>query len=154
MEKKEVLSKIGAINKKPEKVADNPLFKKHAFFDPLDNVQVKYEMLRSNQVDQQKVTHICKQFGYSREAFYVILRKFKKHGIAGLLEESRQKKNTILLNEDIANMIIQAKFQNRDISGAKLAQKINAKFNTDYKKRAVEKAVKTLNLTKKKSQSR
>ena len=150
MEKKDVLSKIGALNKNPEKIT-NPLFKKHDFFDVLDKIQIKYEMLRANQVDGQKASHICKQYNYSREAFYVILRKFKQKGTVGLLEGSRQKKNTIMMNEDIAKMIIQTKFENPEISGSKLAQKINATFNTDYKKRSIEKAVKSLGLTKKKS---
>ncbi len=149
MEKQEVLSSIGAINKSPEKVT-NRLFLSNDFFDPLDNVQVKYEMLRSNQVEKHKVTHVCNQYCYSREAFYVILRKFKSKGIAGLVEGVRKKKNTIMLNESIINTIIQVKFHDPDISGAKLAEKINVKFRTDYKKRAIEKAVKALGLTKKK----
>lgn len=149
MNKKDVLSKIGALNKNPAKVT-NSLFIEQDFFDPLDNVQIKYEMLRANQVDNQKVSHVCKQFNYSREAFYVILRRFKKQGIVGFLENSRQKKNTIMLNQGIVKMIIHTKFNNPDISGSNLAQKINAKFNTDYKKRAIEKAVKALGLTKKK----
>jgi len=149
MEKKDLLSKIRALNKNPEKIT-NPLFIEHDFFDPLDNIQVKYEMLRANQVDKQKVSHICKQFNYSREAFYVILRRFKKQGIVGFLEGSRQRKNTIMLNQDIVKMIIQTKYESPHISGSKLAQKINATFNTDYKKRAIEKAIKVLGLTKKK----
>lgn len=149
MKKKDILAHLGALNKNPEKVT-NSLFIERDFFDPLDNVQIKYEMLRANQVDNQKVSRICKQFNYSREAFYVILRKFKKHGIIGFLESSRQRKNTVMLNQDIVKMIIQTKFNNPNISGSKLAQKINAKFNTDYKKRAIEKAVKALGLTKKK----
>jgi len=120
MEKKDVLSKIRALNKNPEKIT-NSLFIEHDFFDPLDNVQIKYEMLRVNQVDKQKVSHVCKQFNYSREAFYVILQKFKKQGIVGLLEISRQKKNTIMLNQDIVKMIIQTKYENPKISGSKLA---------------------------------
>ncbi len=147
MKKKDILAHLGALNKNPEKLT-NSLFIERDFFDPLDNVQIKYEMLRANQVDNQKVSRICRQFNYSREAFYVILRKFKKHGIIGFLESSRQKKNTVMLNQDIVKMIIQTKFNNPNISGAKLAQKINAKFNTDYKKRAIEKAVKALGLTK------
>ncbi|ODS30209.1 MAG: hypothetical protein SCARUB_04678 [Candidatus Scalindua rubra] len=149
MKKKDILAHLGALNKNPEKVT-NSLFIERDFFDPLDNVQIKYEMLRANQVDNQKVSRICKQFNYSREAFYVILRKFKKHGIIGFLESSRQRKNTVMLNQDIVKMIIQTKFNNPNISGSKLARKINAKFNTDYKKRAIEKAVKALGLTKKK----
>jgi transposase len=148
MKKKDILLKMGVLNKNPEKIT-NHLFLEYGFFDPLDNVQIKYEMLRANQVDREKVIHICKQFNYSREAFYVILKRFKQQGFTGLLESSRQKKSTIMLNQDIVNMIIQAKFKETDISGSNLTNKINSKFNTDYKKRTIEKAVATLGLSKK-----
>jgi hypothetical protein len=58
MEKKDILRKVGALNKYPEKIT-NPLFLEHDFFDPFDNVQIKYEMLRANQID--KLTAIPEQ---------------------------------------------------------------------------------------------
>jgi transposase len=148
MEKKDILCRMGALNKNPEKIT-NHLFLEFGFFDPLDKVQIKYEMLRANQVDREKVAHICKQFNYSREAFYVILKRFKQQGFTGLLESPRQKKSTIMINQDIIKMIIQTKFKEPNISSANLTNKINSKFNTEYKKRTIEKAVATLGLTKK-----
>jgi len=150
MEKKDILHKIGALNRKPERIT-NSLFTEYDFFDPSDNVQIKYEMLRANQVDKKQVSHVCKQFGYSREAFYVILKRFKQQGFAGLLDSLRQKKDTLLINQDIVRMIIQTKFKDPNISGAKLANKINASFNTGYKKRTIEKAIVSLGLREKKS---
>ncbi len=150
MGKKDILRKVGALNKYPEKIT-NPLFLEYDFFDSFDNVQIKYEMLRANQIDRQKVAHVCKQFNYSREAFYVILRRFKQRGFAGLLEAPRQKKSTIMANHDMIKTIIRRKFEEPDISGAQLTNEINAIYHTEYKKRSIEKAIAALGLTKKKS---
>jgi len=150
MKKKDILRKAGALNSSPEKIT-HPLFLEYDFFDPFDNVQIKYEMLRANQIERLKVTHVCKQFNYSREAFYVILRRFKQMGFAGLLEAPRQKKNTIMVNQDIVKTIIKRKFQEPDISGALLTDEINDTYHTDYKKRSIEKTIAALGLTKKKS---
>ena len=49
-EKNEFLKKEGLLNKKPERVSHS-LFKSNEFFDPLDLLQVRYEMLRSVNVD-------------------------------------------------------------------------------------------------------
>ena len=48
--KRKILGQNGTLNKNPDKVMD-PKFKNIAFFDPDDILQVKYEMLRSNQKD-------------------------------------------------------------------------------------------------------
>lgn len=148
MEKEKILLQAGALNKHPEKIT-SPIFMKHDFFDPLDKVQIKYEMLRANRVDKIKVSEISKQFNYSRDGFYRILRKFKKNGIAGLFEPSCKKKNTVINNRDITNMIIREKVKQSDISGNKLAQKINSTFKTNFGKRTVEKALKSLGIGKK-----
>lgn len=150
MEKKDILRKVGALNKYPEKIT-NPLFLEHDFFDPFDNVQIKYEMLRANQIDKLKVIHVCKQFNYSREAFYVILRRFKQLGFAGFLETPRQKKSTIMVNQAMIKTIIKRKFEKPDISGSQLADEINNTYHTNYKKRSIEKTIAALGLTKKKS---
>ena len=42
------------------------LFRSNAFFDPLDLVQVKYEMLRRVRQDGLSVTHTDARFGVSR----------------------------------------------------------------------------------------
>lgn len=149
MSKKKILKDSCSLNIHPEKVTD-ALFLENPFFDPEDKVQVKYEMLRANKVEDKKVTHICHQYGYSRDAFYVIFRNFQAKGLVGLFDNSKQKKSTILSRQQIVNFIIQTKVENPSISGAELARRINEKFDTTYKKRAIEKAVKALGLSKKK----
>ena len=50
--KSRVLREQGSLNASPQDVSD-PLFHDSAFFDPLDLVQVKYEMLRRVQADER-----------------------------------------------------------------------------------------------------
>ena len=62
-----------------------PLFWEHPeFFDPRDELQVKYEMLRAHFVDGRPVTEVCASFGYSRQTFYILYRRFGRRGLAGL----------------------------------------------------------------------
>src|SRR6266852_2146362 len=53
--KRDALRQQGCLNPHPEQVAD-PLFQQSDFFDAHDLVQVKYEMLRRVQIDQQPVS--------------------------------------------------------------------------------------------------
>ena len=48
------------------------LFQQGGFFDPRDLVQVRYEMLRRHLVERQPVTEIIRDFGVSRQMFYVL----------------------------------------------------------------------------------
>jgi transposase len=59
-------------------------FRRGAFFDPDDIVQVKYEMLRRHRVDGASVTEVAALYGVSRQTFYEIARSFDEHGLAGL----------------------------------------------------------------------
>jgi len=61
------------------------LFWEHPeFFDPRDELQVKYEMLRGHFVEGRPVRAICAEFGYSRQTFYVLRTRFARRGLAGL----------------------------------------------------------------------
>ena len=66
--KSDYLAAAGALNPHPEDVRAD-VFQRHRFFDPLDKVQVKYEMLRAHAVDGQSVASVAAAFGFSRETF-------------------------------------------------------------------------------------
>src|SRR6516162_9160309 len=53
--KREALRRQGCLHPRPEQVGD-PLFQQSEFFDAHDLVQVKYEMLRRVQIEQQSVS--------------------------------------------------------------------------------------------------
>ncbi len=82
------LRAAGALHPHPEAVQD-AAFVGSAFFDPRDRVQVKYEMLRRQQVDGQAVTAVAAAFGVSRQAFYTAQTAFTAQGLPGLLPRPR-----------------------------------------------------------------
>ena len=52
--KRQFLEEAGALHRAPDRVRAE-LFERHRFFDPLDKIQVKYEMLRAHAVEGRSV---------------------------------------------------------------------------------------------------
>ena len=77
----QTLRQHGVLNPHPEAVTD-PLFRTADFFDPLDLLQVKYEMLRRVEVDKAAVTEAAAAFGLSRPAFYQARQAVAHQGLA------------------------------------------------------------------------
>ena len=80
--KRQFLDEVGALHRFPDRVRSE-LFERHRFFDPLDMVQVKYEMLRSHSVDGRSVVTVAGEFGFSRETYYAVLAAFRACGVPG-----------------------------------------------------------------------
>jgi hypothetical protein len=78
--KRAFLEAAGALHAHPSRVQAT-LFRRHRFFDPLDKVQVKYEMLRAHLVDGAPVTATAVTFGFSRQTFYSDLAGFEAWGL-------------------------------------------------------------------------
>ncbi len=64
-DKKEALRKRRCLNPRSEKVRDER-FQDGGFFDSLDLLQVKYEMLRRAGEEGKPVTQAAAEFGFSR----------------------------------------------------------------------------------------
>ena len=107
------------------------------FFNPLDKGQVKYEMLRAHSLDGHFITRVCKEFGYSRESFYLALEAFHREGIAGLVNKPKGKTKPDKVTPEIIGYVIyqRAKF---GLSGAAIAKDIFREFNLKLHKRTVE----------------
>ena len=88
--KRQALLQSGTLNKNAAKVVD-PKFKNMAFFDPDDILQVKYEMLRSNQKDSIGVQKASKIYGFSRITFYKTEKALKKAGWRGCFPVERDR---------------------------------------------------------------
>ena len=58
--KRQFLEEVGALHLHPERVRAE-LFERHRFFDPLDKVQVKYEMLRAHAVEGRSVVGVAEE---------------------------------------------------------------------------------------------
>src|SRR5713226_1720307 len=82
------LRQHGTLHPRPQDVR-HPLFQGSDFFDPDDMIQVKYEMLRQVQVDNQPVSQAAQAFGFSRPSFYQAQSTFEQAGVAGLVPLKR-----------------------------------------------------------------
>lgn len=80
MEKENVLALRECLNPESEAITVEPFRTGRKFFDPADNVQVKYEILRAVQLKGLRITQAPQRFGYSRETYYTVLRRFSAEG--------------------------------------------------------------------------
>ncbi len=147
-EKAEFLKKEGMLNSKPERVL-HPLFQNQAFFDPLDLLQVRYEMLRSARAEELTVTEACHLFGFSREYFYRLERDFMSSGYTGLLGSTRGRRPLVALNQEIVNFIIHRKMSEPRLTGEELRQELKDIYQVDCSRRTVERIIEKLQLGKK-----
>ena len=67
--KRQALERARLRHPHPERVL-SPLFERIGFFDPNDKLQVKYEMLRSHEVEAVPINHAAEVFGYTRQGAY------------------------------------------------------------------------------------
>ena len=142
------LEKEGLLNPKPARII-HPLFKTQDFFNPLDLPQVRYEMLRCARAREQSVSGACKAFGFSREYFYQLDRKFMEQGYAALLGSQVGRRPLILLNQEIVSFIIFEKIRNSKITAGNLRKQIQERYNVECSIRTVERVVEKVVLEKK-----
>lgn len=124
--------------KKATKYVKNDLFQQQSdFFSPLDRGQVKYEMLRAHSLEGHFITKVCKEFGYSRESFYLALEAFRREGIAGLVDKPKGKNKPDKVTPEIIGYVIYQR-ATLGLSGAAIAKDIFRQFNLKLHKRTVE----------------
>lgn len=103
-QKRRILREARAFNPQPERVKA-AAFATHPFFDAEDKVQVKYEMLRARELEGVGVTRACAQFGFSRESYRQILRRFRQEGIPGLFGQKRGRKTPLKATAQIREFL-------------------------------------------------
>ncbi|HEY0942863.1 MAG TPA: helix-turn-helix domain-containing protein [Steroidobacter sp.] len=119
--RQQALQSQGAAHPHPQNVTD-PLFRDSAFFDPNDLLQVKYEMLRSVQMEGRAVVDAAQAFGLSRPVFYVTQELFRREGLPGLLPHKRGPKRPHKLTDEALAILAQAvRDAERMLSGEELA---------------------------------
>ena len=82
------LQAMGLLNPHPERVKA-PWFLDGSFFDPLDLVQVRYEMLRHAQQEGVSKAEAADLFGVSRPTFYHLEAAYAQEGFKGLQPRQR-----------------------------------------------------------------
>lgn len=146
------LKKAGLFNSDQERVKD-PLFLEHTnFFDPCDNLQIRYEMLRSHLMESDSVVGICRRFGISRQSFYTLEEKFKKEGTAGLLPKRPGPQGPSKITAEVLEFVLQCLQADQEISIIEIKSQIQQKFGVSLHRRTIEKLCK--DLTQKKNSGR
>lgn len=117
------------------------LFQTHAFFDPHDMLQVKYEMLRRVQIEGCSVTQAAAAFGFSRLSFYQHQQAFLQHGLAGLLPHKRGPKTGHKLTDAVVATLQTWLDDEPTLSSPMLAQRLLKRLKLSVHPRSIERAL-------------
>jgi transposase len=143
------LKKDGALHPNPEKVKSE-LFWEGTFFNPEDLAQVKYEMLRSVQMEKLSITKASKKFGLSRPSYYQSKKQFEKDGITGLIPLKPGPKHAHKLSDDVMLFVK----EQLDLSGGKDWKKISQLVYEKFKKRVHPRSIERSIRLEKKTRAR
>lgn len=112
------------------------------FFDALDRVQVKYEMLRAHSVDGDAVAEACRQFGFSRESFYQIQQAFALKGFLSLLPGKRGRKGPVKFRDEMLAFALAQKKKQPDLDPAHLGALIQQRYGTELHRTTIMRGMK------------
>jgi transposase len=138
--KRDALQQSSGLNPRPQDVQDE-LFQTNAFFDPVDLVQVKYEMLRRAQIEGLPIAQAAERFGFSRPAYYHALEAFQAQGLPGLIRKRPGPKRAHKLSAEIVDFLEQLRAEDADLPAPALAEKVRQKFRIEVHPRSVERAL-------------
>ena len=138
--KRETLRRRGCLNPRPEQVQDR-LFQQSEFFDAHDLVQVKYEMLRRVQIEQQTVSQAATAFGFSRPTYYQAELDFQTQGLPGLIPEKRGPRRAHKLTAEVLSYVQQTRSEQPSLRITQLATAIQEKFGITVHPRSLERAL-------------
>ncbi len=135
--KRRFLEEAGAFNRHPERVRAE-LFERYRFFDPLDKVQVKYEMLRAHTIDERSVVTVAAEFGFSRETYYATLSAFEVRGVVGLVDGKPGRPGPLKLTDEAARWVWDLHRRLPDLSGREIAERLAEELGVEVHRRTIE----------------
>ena len=135
--KRQFLEEAGARHRDPDRVRAE-LFERHRFFDPLDKIQVKYEMLRAHAVDGRSVVSVAEAFGFSRETYYSTLAAFEAGGVAWLADGKPGRPGPLKLTDEAAQWVLDLHRRRRGLNGRELAEKLAEELGIEVHRRTIE----------------
>ncbi len=138
--KADVLRKQGCLHPHPEKVSDE-LFCSSEFFDPRDLLQVKYELLRRVQVDEQPINRAAASFGLSRPSFYKAQAAYERGGLPALLPSKPGPRRAHKLSEEVVEALREALDEAPELTASALTQLLKDRFGLSVHPRSVERAL-------------
>lgn len=139
-DKRAALRRRNCLHRYPERVRDE-LFANHAFFDPADLVQVKYEMLRRVRMEGESVRRATVAFGLSRPSFYAAQERFNEEGLVGLVPDKPGPKEGHKLTEEIVDSLERLADEEPALRAQDLAGRLRERFSVEVHPRSVERAL-------------
>jgi transposase len=138
--KRSFLEQSGALHAHPKRVRAKP-FERHRFFDPLDKVQVKYEMLRAHAMEGQSVVRVAREFGFSRETYYAALAAFEERGVLGLADGKPGRPGPLKLTEEAAQWVRDLHRRQPKLSGREIAERLADELGIEVHRRTIERVL-------------
>jgi transposase len=135
--KRRFLRQQGTLNPRPQSIRHES-FQNSEFFDPEDLLQVKYEMLRQVEIDQQPVSQAAKAFGFSRPSFYQAQSAFQDSGLAGLLPRKRGPRAGHKLTPELMQFVSELRFSELGLSSPQLAERVRERFGVAIHPRSID----------------
>lgn len=84
-------------------------------------MSIKHEFVLRAITREYTMAELCRQYGISRKSGYKWLRRFKKHGMAGLLDQTRRpKSNALRVKPEVVLEIVRLKQKHRSWGAKKL----------------------------------
>lgn len=138
------LERVGVLYAGAERV-DDALFRRYPdFFDPHDALQVRYEMIRSHEIDKQSVVNICQRFGVSRQTFYTFKERFEREGTAGLLWRKPGPKGPSKITAEVVSFVGQQLQRGDEFTAEQISSELKKELGVALHRRTVEKLVKEI----------
>ena len=135
--KRQFLEESGALHRHPDRIRAR-IFQVHRFFDPLDKVQVKYEMLRAHAIDGRSVVAVSEEFGFSRETYYTTLEAFETGGVAWLADGKSGRPGPLKLTEKAAVWVRELHRRQPTLSGREIAERLAVELGIEVHRRTIE----------------
>lgn len=138
--KLQALREQGCLNPRPQDVTDE-LFRSSDFFDPRDQLQVKYEMLRRVENDGYSVTQAASAFGFSRPSFYKAQDSYRLGGLPGLVPRRRGPRRAHKLSAEVIEFLRQERERDPSLRGPALARLVEQQFQMVIHPRSIERGL-------------
>ena len=135
--KRRFLEEVGALHLHPERVRA-AIFETHRFFDPVDKVQVKYEMLRAHAVDGRSVLAASAEFGFSRETYYTVLAAFQARGVPGLVDGKSGRPGPLKLTDEVVAWVHALHQRAPELTGRQIAERMAEELSIEVHRRSIE----------------
>jgi transposase len=134
------LQAMGLLNSHPERVKA-PWFQDGGFFDPLDLVQVRYEMLRHAQQEGVSKAEAADLFGVSRPTFYHLETAYIQEGFKGLLPRQRGPKEGYKLKGELMAFVESSQHEHPPQGARQMARRIQEERGVSVHPRSIERAL-------------